>query len=259
MRALRNLFALAVIVVVLGGGALVAFRVARQKPSTPEEIKPNLMAVSSAGSYLYAARVGQHVVLFDTGADPAGNPVDIALTALHAGRGDVSDVFLTHAHGDHLAGASGLTGAHVHLGAGDVPYAEGRSAWDSLLLRVMSKGMGAPSINVSSPLNGVQVVDLGGGNIVKAIPVPGHTPGSYAFLYDRVLFIGDTAIFKQGRLDRGPGLFDSNGDQVKASVTALKQQLVGAELEAVCTGHGGCTPLGLGRTLFDDFVGRVGG
>ena len=32
-----------------------------------------------------------------------------------------------------------------------------------------------------------------------------------------------------------------------------------AEIEAVCTGHGGCTPIGLGRTLFDDFVGRVGG
>ena len=151
MRALRNLFALAVIVAVLGGGALVAFRIARQKPSTPEEIKANLMAVSSAGSYLYSARAGQHVVLFDTGADPAGNPVDIALGALHAGRGDVSDIFLTHAHGDHTAGASGLTGARVHLGQGDVPFAEGRAPWDSLLLRVMSKGMGAPSINVSSP------------------------------------------------------------------------------------------------------------
>ena len=46
---------------------------------------------------------------------------------------------------------------------------------------------------------------------------------------------------------------------MKASVTALKQQLAGAEIEAVCTGHGGCTPIGLGRTLFDDFAGRVGG
>jgi glyoxylase-like metal-dependent hydrolase (beta-lactamase superfamily II) len=259
MRALRNLFALVVIVVVLGGGALVAFRIARQKPSSPEEIKPSLVAVSSAGSYLYAARVGQHVVLFDTGADPAGNPVDNALAGLHAGRGDVSDIFLTHAHGDHTAGASGLPGAHVHLGQADVPFAEGRAPWDSLLLRVMSKGMGAPSINVSSPLDAVQVVDLGGGKLVKAIPVPGHTPGSYVFLYDDVLFTRDTAIFKQGRLDRGPGLFDSNSEQVKASVTALKQQLAGAEIAAVCTGHGGCTPLGLGRTLFDDFVGRVGG
>ena len=116
-----------------------------------------------------------------------------------------------------------------------------------------------PSINVSSPLNGVQTIDLGEGKTVKAIPVPGHTPGSYVFLYDGVLFTGDTAVFKQGRLERGPGLFDSNGDQVRASVNALKQQLAGAEIAAVCTGHGGCTPLGLGRTQLDDFIGRVGG
>ena len=105
MRALRNLFALVVIVVVLGAGALVAFRVARPSRRTPRRSRPNLVAVSSAGTYLYAARVGTHVVLFDTGADPAGNPVDMALAGLHAGRGDVSEVFLTHAHGDHTAAA----------------------------------------------------------------------------------------------------------------------------------------------------------
>jgi glyoxylase-like metal-dependent hydrolase (beta-lactamase superfamily II) len=259
MRALKNLFALVVIVVVLGGGALVAFRIARQKPSNPEEIKANILSVSSAGSYLYAARVGPHVVLFDTGADPAGNPVDMALAGLHAGRGDVTDVFLTHAHGDHTAAAGGLGSARVHLGQGDVPFAEGRVPWDSLLLRVMAKGMGMPSINVSSPLNGVQAIDLGDGKIVKAIPVPGHTPGSYVYLYDGVLFIGDTAVFKQGRLDRGPSLFDSNSDQVKVSLGSLKQQLSGVDIGAVCTGHGGCTPLGLGRTLFDDYLSRVGG
>jgi glyoxylase-like metal-dependent hydrolase (beta-lactamase superfamily II) len=259
MRALRNLFALAIIVVVLGGGALAAFRVARTRPSNPEEIKAGVMAVSSAGAYLYAARVGQHVVLFDTGADPGGSPADTALSALHAGRGDVTDVFLTHGHGDHIAAAGDFAGAHIHLGEGDVAFVEGRAPWDNLVLRVMARGMGVPSVSVSSPLNGVQAIDLGGGKTVKAIPVPGHTPGSYVFLYDDVLYTGDTALFKQGRLERGPGLFDSNADQVKASVTALKQQLTGVEVAAVCTGHGGCTPLGLGRTLLDDFIGRVGG
>jgi hydroxyacylglutathione hydrolase len=259
MRSLWNLFALVIIVVVLGGGALAAFRVARGRPSNPEEIKPGIVSVSAAGTYLYATRVGEHVIFFDTGADPGGSAVDAALSGLHKGRSDVSDVFLTHGHGDHVAAAGGLGSAHVHLGQGDVPFVEGRAPWDSLLLRVMAKGMAVPSINVSSPLNGVQSIDLGEGKTVKAIPVPGHTPGSYVFLYDGVLFTGDTAVFKQGRLERGPGLFDSNSDQVRASVNALKQQLTGAEIAAVCTGHGGCTPLGLGRTLLDDFVGRVGG
>jgi hydroxyacylglutathione hydrolase len=259
MRAVKNLFVLLVIVAVLAGGAVAALRIARQRPSTPEEIKPNLMAVSAAGTYLYAAHVGGKVIFFDTGADPAGSSIDTALSALRMGRGDVSDVFLTHGHGDHTAGASGLSGARVHLGAGDVPLAEGKAPPDSPLARVMAKVLAAPSVNVSDPLSGVVVVDVGGGQSVKAFPVPGHTPGSYAFLYDGVLFAGDTLMLKQGRLDRGPSFFDSDTNQAKASIGSLKEQLSGAELSVVCTGHGGCTPVGLGRSMLEDFVSRVGG
>ena len=140
-----------------------------------------------------------------------------------------------------------MRGAHLHLGQGDVAFAEGRAAWDNPVLRVMTKGMGTPSINVSDPMSGVLIVDLGGGKTVKAIPVPGHTPGSYVVPLRRGAVHGRHGGLKQGRLDRGPGLFDSNGDQVKASVAALKKELTGAEIGAVCTGHGGCTPIGLGR------------
>src|SRR6516162_249469 len=101
MRAIKNLFVLAIILGVIGGGAVVALRVARGKPSAPETIKPNLVGVSAAGMSVYAARIGSHVVVFDTGADPEGRPVDAALSALGASRRDVTDVFITHAHSDH--------------------------------------------------------------------------------------------------------------------------------------------------------------
>jgi len=259
MRALKNLFTLAIIVAILATGAVVTFRVARGRPSVPEQIKPDIMAISSAGAFLYAAKVGSHVILFDAGADPAGHGIDDALSGLRAGRGDVSDLFLTHAHPDHLAGAAGLGSAKVHLGEADVPIAEGRAPQDKLLVRLIAKAEGASPVTVTQPLSGVVAVDVGGGKIVKALPVPGHTPGSYAFLYDGVLFVGDTLTFKQGRLDRGPSLFDSDGDQLKASLRDLKAKLAGADIDVVCAGHGGCTPLGLGRTLFDEVVGRIAG
>ncbi|HXJ21667.1 MAG TPA: MBL fold metallo-hydrolase [Polyangia bacterium] len=259
MRAIKNLFALVIIVAILSAGAVVAFRVARGRPSVPEQIKPDIMAVSSAGTYLYAARAGSHVLLFDAGADPAGRGIDDALSALHAGRGDVSDLFVTHAHPDHLAGAAGLGSAKVHLGEPDVAVAEGRSPPDKLIVQLIAKATGAAPVTVSAPLTGVAAVDVGGGKLVKALPVPGHTPGSYVFLYDGVLFVGDTMTFKEGRLDRGPSLFDSDGEQLKASVRNLKSQLAGADIDAVCAGHGGCTPVGLGRNLLDDFIGRLGG
>jgi hypothetical protein len=66
-------------------------------------------------------------------------------------------------------------------------------------------------------------------------------------------------VFKQGRLDRAPKLFDADPDGAKTSLAALKQQLAGADFDIVCTGHGGCTPKGLGKNLFDDLLGRLGG
>ena len=127
-------------------------------------------------------------------------------------------------------------------------------------LSVTARNRGSGRIGVGGVWGtGVAAIDVGGGKIVKALPVPGHTPGSYAFLYEGVLFVGDTMTFKQGRLDKGPSLFDSDSEQLKASVRNLKAQLAGADIDAVCAGHGGCTPIGLGRTLFDDFVGRVAG
>ncbi len=259
MRALRNLFVLIVVLGVLGGGAFVALRIARGKPSAPEEIKPGLVQVSAASAYVYAARAGSHVLFFDTGADPAGSSIDAALAALHAGRGDVSRVFLTHGHGDHTAGASGLAGARVFLGAGDVALAEGKAQPDSPVARLMAKVMAVPPVTITDPLTGVVSVDVGDGKVVKAIPVPGHTPGSYVFLYDAALFVGDSFVFKQGRLDRGPSFFDSDTNQVKSSILSLKQQLDGADIGVVCSGHGGCTPAGLGRNLLDDFFTRLGG
>jgi hydroxyacylglutathione hydrolase len=259
MRALKNLFTLAIIVAILSAGAVVAFRVARGRPSVPEQIKPGVVAVSSAGAYLYAARAGTHVILFDAGADPGAHGIDDVLSTLHAGRGDVSDLFVTHAHPDHLAGAGGLGNAKVHLGEPDVPVAEGHAPPDKLVVRLIAKAQGIPPVTVSAPLTGMAAIDVGDGKVVKALPAPGHTPGSYVFLYDGVLFVGDTMTFKQGRLDRGPSLFDSDSEQLKASVRNLKSQLAGADIDAVCAGHGGCTPNGLGRSLFDDFIGRVAG
>ena len=92
---------------------------------------------------------------------------------------------------------------------------------------------------------------------MKAFPIPGHTPGSYAFLYDGVLFVGDAMIFKQGRLDPAIKLFDAHPDDNKASIRQLQKQVENEEIDIVCTGHGGCTPKGLGRNQLTDLVARL--
>ena len=43
----------------------------------------------------------------------------------------------------------------------------------------------------------------------------------------------------------------------KAAIRALKLQLANETVDTVCTGHGGCTPKGLGRNQLTDLVARL--
>jgi hydroxyacylglutathione hydrolase len=258
MRRIKGFLAFVITIAILAGGAVGLIRYGRTKVGAPAEVKPQIVSVENAsGIYLFAARPGAHVILFDTALDPEGRPIDAALGALRASRSDVSDVFLTHGHMDHTAGAALLGKAKIHLGAGDVALAEGKAEPEALFGKVMNKIVPAPPVTVTDPLSAASTVDVGDGKNVKALPVPGHTPGSYAFLYDGVLFVGDIMVFKQGRLELPPRMFDHHPEENKTAIRSLKTQLGEAPVETVCTAHGGCTPKGLGRSLLDDLISRV--
>ena len=253
-------FLLVAVGAIVGGGA-VAMRVGRDRFSAPVEVRPDLAFTTQMGSiYQYAARVGDRVILFDTGADPAAAATDALLAHLKRKHGDVKDIFLTHAHFDHLAGALQFPEARIHLGSGDIALASGKASPDALAAKVMTAVMAVPPLpRVTNPLSGKTTIDVGGGKTVVAYPMPGHTRGSFAFLYDGVLFPGDTMVFKEGRLDVTPSLFDAHPEENKAAIRALKKQLGDETIDRICTAHGGCTPKELGNNLLNDFVQRLGG
>ena len=260
MRAIKNLFVLLIIVAILAAAAVVALRVVRSKASGVEEVKSGIVGSSSMSSYAYAAKVGKKVILFDAGADPAGAPIDALLGWLHASRSDITDVFATHGHGDHTAGASTLGKVKLRIGAGDLALAEKKVPPEALAGKALTAAMSYPAVTATDPLTGAATIDVGEGadaKKVKAFPIPGHTPGSYAFLYDGVLFVGDAMIFKQGRLDPAIKMFDAHPDENKASIRALQKQVENEEIDIICTGHGGCTPKGMGRNQLNDLVARL--
>ncbi|HEY2903351.1 MAG TPA: MBL fold metallo-hydrolase [Polyangia bacterium] len=249
-----------VLAAVVGGG-VIAMRVSRDKVAPASEVKPNLVGTKHMGSvYVFGARVGDRIILFDAGADPAGHPIDAILTALKAGHADVKDIFLTHGHFDHVAGALQFPDAKTYLGAGDVGLATGKETPDALLAKVMTAVMAAPPLpRITNPLKEKTTIDVGGGKTVLAIPVPGHTRGSFAYLFDGVLFPGDIMLLKEGRLEPTPSMFDAHPEENRASIRALKKQLADQTIDRVCTAHGGCTPSGLGENMLNDFVNRLGG
>ena len=260
MRVKRIVFMTFVALFAIGGGGLVGMRAGRSKSAPPMEIKPGLYGVKSGGGiFFYGARVGHNAILFDAGADPAAKPVDGLLGVLGAGRADVHDIFLTHGHFDHVSGAVPFSGARTYLGAADVPLAAGTVAPEAVAAKILRMVMRPEPINATMPLTGPRTIDVGEGRTVKALPVGGHTTGSFAFLYEGVLFPGDIMILKDGRLETTPAVFDAHPDLTRTAIRSLKTQLVAESVETICTSHGGCTPRGLGRNLLDDLVGRIGG
>jgi glyoxylase-like metal-dependent hydrolase (beta-lactamase superfamily II) len=265
MRWLKVFLVLAIVLGALGVGATFGLRASRTKVSAPSEVKPSFFTVTnSMGIAVYAARAapGAHVVVFDAGLDPQGHPIDVLLGILGASRDDVTDLFLTHGHPDHVAGVPTLPKARVHLGAPDVPLAAGLIQPEAIVPMLFEKMVANPPVTANAPLSGTATFPVGGADatkVVKAYPVPGHTPGSYAFLYDGVLVAGDIMVLKQGRLDPSPRMVDPHPEQNKAAIVSLKNQLKDENVDIVCTSHGGCTPKGLGKMLLDDLIQRLGG
>jgi glyoxylase-like metal-dependent hydrolase (beta-lactamase superfamily II) len=128
---------------------------------------------------------GSHVLLFDTGAgnnfgDIAGKLPD-SLAAAGEKPANVTDIYISHAHGDHIgglltpAGALAFPNATIHMSAPEW-------AWLSGLSAEMAKNIGLPRLDALVAAIRPKVVpfepeaDLLPG-VVKAVPITGHTPG----------------------------------------------------------------------------------
>jgi glyoxylase-like metal-dependent hydrolase (beta-lactamase superfamily II) len=251
-RGLRILFVFVVTLVAVVGGA----RIARHTTSTPEPLG-RVQRERNLFTDIYGARAGGGVILFDAGVDPEGEALDRLLAALGATRADVSDVFLTHGHFDHVAASPLCTKAKIRVGEPDVEFLAQRAP---MLAPIAGKMLHAlfpvPPVFATDALVGRAEISVGADRIL-AIPTPGHTPGSYVFVFDKMLFVGDTMIIDGDKLSYAMPVFAVDPAGNRRSVAALAEALSGVDVQTVCTGHVGCTPPGHGARMLTALFDRA--
>lgn len=165
---------------------------------TPEEVAAVLTAAGAPGDTVSLSiaplliRTGARLVLIDTGAGsgigPAGGKLQASLTAAGVDPADITEVLISHSHGDHVGGLVGADGALLFPNA--VIRMEANE-WDFMQANRELKSV------VDAILPKVQVFRYGSEVApgITAVEIAGHSPGHSGFEIvsgaEKLLFIGD--------------------------------------------------------------------
>ena len=175
--------------------------------------------------------------------DPGDEAERIARALEEAGVKAVA-LLHTHAHFDHVTGTgelSRVTGAPIRLHPADNPL------YDRLPEQGSYFGLKIPAPSpIDAPLTDGEVISFGG-NRLRVVHTPGHTPGSTSFLLEGdspVLFSGDT-LFR-----RSIGRTDLPGGDTAQILASIREKLFAlpGDVPVVC-GHGPGTTIEEERRL----------
>ncbi|MEB3298776.1 MAG: MBL fold metallo-hydrolase [Candidatus Sericytochromatia bacterium] len=167
------------------------------------------------------------VVLIDAGNEKDAAALMRVLAAMGRTAADVSAIFLTHGHVDHLAGCEAFPRAQVLAMGAEVPLIQGeveaRSPFGRSPLGCFFRPDGG--LRVSRGLSDKEVTRIGDLRI-EAHAVPGHTDGTAAYLVGPLLFLGDAAYAgADGRLEGPRWFFSHDTEQGTKALAALARRL----------------------------------
>ena len=177
---------------------------------TPEEVAAVLTAAGLPGDKLnltispLLVKAADRTLLFDTGAGtnfgPSAGGIAKSLAEAGVQAESITDIFISHAHGDHIGGVIDAEGAlafpnaTIHLSAPEWAFLKG-------MKEEMAQNTGnprhvemiaaiTPKVRAFEP--GAELIP----GVVKAVPIVGHTPGHSGYSIgsgeSSLLYVGDS-------------------------------------------------------------------
>jgi glyoxylase-like metal-dependent hydrolase (beta-lactamase superfamily II) len=226
-----------------------------RRRALPFEPAPGCFAVDNfLGSWSYLL-TGDPTLLIDTGVPGRASAILRAINTIGLTLSAIDRIVLTHFDLDHSGSALELqerTGAPIVTHEVEAPYLAAPETCPRLR-KLLYWPLITRIIGWRRPA-GVDVVAegdmLGEWHVLHT---PGHTPGSMSLRRGDVLVVGDTIVYKRGRLQENVPWLATNFDQQRKSA----RRLATISARVVLPGHyGPCTDPGALRSLHQRLAQR---
>jgi glyoxylase-like metal-dependent hydrolase (beta-lactamase superfamily II) len=177
---------------------------------TPEEVAAVLSAAGQPTDKLQLSiqpllvKTTDRVLLFDTGAGsnfgPGAGQLPASLAAAGVDANSVTDIFISHVHGDHVGGLVNAEGAlafpnaTIHISKPEWIYLSGMKPEAAKNVGVSNHAalVAAMTPKVDAFAPGSEIVP----GTVKAVEIKGHTPGHSGYMItsgqSSLLYVGDS-------------------------------------------------------------------
>lgn len=205
-------------VVIVGLATFVGPIAARiPSPQADKIVGNGVVGIVEGGSIAWVIPTATGVVLIDAGGSAGSDK----LRAEVNGR-QVHAILLTHGHFDHTAGVRNYPDTQILAGPGESALVAGEEDAGGWMARMSKPMIGEPDYKppLLREFTDGEAIEIDGASIT-AVHVPGHTKGSAAYLWQDVLFVGDTIVGRGDYVNELPKPLYDNYEQVPASVAKI--------------------------------------
>jgi len=227
---------------------------------TPQEVAAVLTAAGLPGDTISVSiqplliRDGDQVVLIDTGAGPQMGAGKLRASLIAAGvrPEQVTDILISHSHGDHVGG---LVNAAGHLAFANATIRMSAAEWTAMQGDASARAL----VKTITPKVQTFVAGAVVAPGITSVDIPGHTPGHVGYEIasgaDRLLYIGDAMHSSVVSVQRPEwtNAWDENDAAAIASRQALLERATSQNLR-LYAGHFPYPGIGRVQRRGDGFV-----